>query len=605
MTDQPITEHPLTDVAASSGKLDELISALKAEGVSEHHIQIATRRQAQTREDLTQIMHPSQLGFLSAEGVARVSAKMMGHPYKSILELQSVPASVIKKALSDKRIELKNMNFGVPISINGRLLGLAIAQESHHLDAHSVFAGFDLDFVVVSTQTLSKLWRLHYSNTHAQMSEMLAQLEQQVRSQTANEQTTGPTLDSQIVRRSILTVLRHGCFQQMSDIEFTATSDQGGGMLLGKRFGSGHLLASLTKPVWDLIWTYLVGEMSATDPIKEGPVDRLMEFKDSDIGFEDISTRFTFRVSLMKRSRNSLNQGGITFRILDSQAQAHDFDQLGFDDETREEILSITRRTDGLFLVTGPTGSGKTTTLYSILDTLDPIQRWIKTIEYPIEYARGTWRQFAIDDVAAGRSSQASHQGVEGAGADRLLKGLLRAAPDVILYGEIRSADIAKSLVTAATTGHLCFSTLHNNDAGSALNRLHLLGLDMTALADVLRGVLALRLVRTLCACAEPDERSGVQKVLDEATYLGDVIRQPRRPLGCVECDWSGYTGRRLVYELLVVTPEVQDQIEQGVSARRIAEKAIPTERSIKASALRLVATGQTCLDEVKALGVH
>jgi Tfp pilus assembly pilus retraction ATPase PilT len=595
--EQPRLAVVVNDQVEMIDKLDEqdrVIEALRGEGVAEHHIQIALGRQEKTHETLTQIMRPDQLGFLSGEGVARVNARLHGFAYKSMQDFEELEAAKVLAQLDARGIVLTSTESGVPVGLNGTDIELAISENEQTLNA-SVFPGLNHVFCMVSAQTQHTLWCNHFARTGAALHDTLRQLESQVKGDAG--------VDQGLVRRFILSVLRHGCYQQMSDVEFCSTSP-GSGMVLSKRFGESQFVTHLVGEVWVRVYTYLVTDLRATDAIKEEPVDRLFEILNSDVQFSDLAKRYSFRVSLIKRHRAPDEMGSITIRLLDSQRDGMDFELLGFDEQTQKDVSEIIDRSDGLFLVTGPTGSGKTTTLYSILTALvDPVRRWVKTIEYPIEYARGMWRQFAIDDVK--REQHKSDQ-QEGQGADRLLKGLLRAAPDVILYGEIRSADIAASLVNAATTGHLCASTLHNNDAASALNRLNLMGLDMPALADVLRGVLALRLVRTVCAaCAQDDSGVEVELALKDASYLGSQVRRPRRGVGCLECDGSGFRGRKLIYELLKVTPDVQDAIEQGVTARKIAAKFIHEERSMKASAMRLVASGHASYEEIKRLGLR
>jgi type II secretory ATPase GspE/PulE/Tfp pilus assembly ATPase PilB-like protein len=175
-------------------------------------------------------------------------------------------------------------------------------------------------------------------------------------------------------------------------------------------------------------------------------------------------------------------------RLLDRQSNAAEFEALEFDSETSRKLKEYSQSKTGLVLVTGPTGSGKTTTLYAMIKQIDPTERWIQTIENPIEYRHGLWFQYEVPKAAG-----------EEKGAAKLLKGLLRNAPDVCLVGEVRDAEVGNILLELSNTGHLVFSTLHNNNAALALTRLKNFGLDMYGLASVLQGILAQRLVRTLC----------------------------------------------------------------------------------------------------------
>src|SRR5574343_1582631 len=248
----------------------------------------------------------------------------------------------------------------------------------------------------------------------------------------------------------------------------------------------------------------------------------------------------------------------------------------------------------GLFLVTGPTGSGKSTTLYGALKLIDPVSRWVQTIENPIEYSHGLWMQYQVPRSAAD----------EGAGAASILKGLLRNAPDVSLLGEVRDAEIGRLLLELANTGHLAKSTLHANSAADAITRLKLFGLDMPGLASVLLGILAQRLIRCLCPkCKVPEDRAEVlgQMAMDWIRPMQPTPYQASHG-GCPFCNYTGYHGRHMVYELLDVNANVVKAIEDDRPPNTIAQAGIEPNGNLRANAMRLVARGLTSMDVVNQL---
>jgi type IV pilus assembly protein PilB len=577
--------------------------ALRSEGVSESHIGILRRRQALTNEPITEIMRSSEYGFLPPEGVARVLAKVSQMDYFPPSQIDAVPAVEISKALKDHGIALPSKFEGVlPVNLitaeNGsQTLVLALSEPSKTLAGSRLFNGLPHVYKVASERTLSTMYRRYYSNSDADTMKLFEQL-----SSVKVEEEEAQSL----LRRFVLSLMRHACYAGASDISFSPSATRSGGDVRLKIDGVGQLFTFLPSEIWGRVITHLVTTCGAQDKLPLGPVDRRFVFQESDAEeFGEIAQRYGFRVILMQRNETDNTLVTIVMRILDQHADTAELSTLGFDPETLKYIRDSKDRATGLFLVTGPTGSGKTTTLYATLNEIDPISRWVQSIENPIEYSRGLWMQFQTRQNAAKNDPNGGSD--EAKGAHDLLKGLLRAAPDVILFGEIRKGDIAEQLVDAGNTGHLVFSTLHNNDAALAISRLRSFNLDMSAIASLLLGILAQRLVRTLCTCAVEDHRVDTLTVLGNLPFLdeqrtGKPIKA-KRAMGCPNCHGTGFRGRRMVYELLRVTPRVRELIENGASPSQIAREGINEDRTLVGNALRLVADGITSIDEVKKLG--
>jgi general secretion pathway protein E len=283
----------------------------------------------------------------------------------------------------------------------------------------------------------------------------------------------------------------------------------------------------------------------------------------------------------------------VVMRLLDRSNLALDFDILGFDPQVRERYLDVLSNPHGILLVTGPTGSGKTTTLYASLSSLNSPERKILTIEDPIEYRLEGINQTQVTPQI----------GLTFAAA---LRSFLRQDPDVMMVGEIRDLETAQVAVQAALTGHLVLATLHTNDAPSAVTRLIDMGMEPFLITSTLNAVLAQRLVRRLCPhCAAPFEPpASWLATLSIATGLPvsaavDATRL-RRPVGCVACEGTGYQGRVAVTELLVMDETLTRLVLEQAEARAIGEAARRAGmRSMLQDGSAKVLAGQTTLEEV------
>ena len=277
----------------------------------------------------------------------------------------------------------------------------------------------------------------------------------------------------------------------------------------------------------------------------------------------------------------------VVLRLLDPEGARKPLDGLGMPASLRARLARILGREHGLFLVTGPTGSGKTTTLYALLESLDRQGRNILTLEDPVEYRLEGLTQVQVRPRA----------GLTFAAA---LRSVLRQDPDVIMVGEMRDRETAEVGLAAALTGHLVLSTLHTNDAPGAVARLGEMKAARYLVAGGLIGVLAQRLVRRLC----PECRTVEPVAGDELYSLGlpTPPHLPRAP-GCQACAGSGYRGRVGVYELLEVGPAIRSLILDGAAADTIREAATAAGmRSLPADAWARVDEGLTSLDEVRPL---
>lgn len=581
--DEAPTYEASTDGSAAN---DVQVRALRDAGISESHIQIALQRQSLTHEPLTEIMRSAEYGFLTPEGVARVQAKISQWPYFAPSQIDGIATREIQKILAERNVRITKMEPLLPVGVQNGRLQLALCEPRNASKAHLLYPHWQHDFVVCSERSLQTLYRRAY----AQSGKDAMDLYQKLKAISLDDEGA-----DRVLREFVLALMRHGCYLGASDIALTPMTSNSGGVVRYKVGGMGTIFTFLEAKIWQRVIVHLLNAAGATEKIKEAPVDTRFEFKDSDMEqYTEIAQRYGFRMELMQRRKSESHSVTCVMRILDQQAESSELDALNFDDETLRYLRDVKERATGLMLITGPTGSGKTTTLYALLNEIDPVGRWIESIENPIEYSKGLWIQF-----------QTETGGSEATGAYNLLKGLLRAAPDVILFGEVRKGDIGNELVDAGNTGHLVFTSLHTNSASLAISRLRGFGLDMTAVASLLLGVLAQRLIRTLCHCAVPDTRIETMTLLQNQSFLtrGNQTLKPHRAMGCIECNHTGYRGRRMIYELLKISPSVKDMIERDHPPSAIGKEGITPEYTLIANALRLVAQGQTSIEEAKKLG--
>ena len=278
----------------------------------------------------------------------------------------------------------------------------------------------------------------------------------------------------------------------------------------------------------------------------------------------------------------------IVMRILDKEGLKLGLPELGFFADDQAKFQGLISGSDGVFLVTGPTGSGKSTTLYSALNYINKPDRKIITVEDPVEYQMG-----GINQVQVKRDV-----GMTFAAA---LRAMLRQAPNIVMIGEIRDLETAEIAINAALTGHMVFSTLHTNDSVSAVTRLVDIGVKPFLVSAALRGALAQRLVRRNCqACAAPYKPTAKELYSIGMSEQDLANATPMKGPGCPKCGERGYKGRRGVFELFVITEEIQEMIYGGsnlVELRRKAREA--GMRTMREDGQRKVASGMTTIEEV------
>ncbi len=306
--------------------------------------------------------------------------------------------------------------------------------------------------------------------------------------------------------------------------------------------------------------------------------------QDGHLSVQEAGTKVNFRVSTIP----TVGGEKVVMRLLDEGSKTFELEHLGLCQRDVKSIQSLIDRPHGMIVVTGPTGSGKTTTMYALLSKLNSVSRNIVTVEDPVEYRLPGINQVHSDNE-------------HGLGFANALKYIMRQDPDVIMVGEIRDHETASTAVQAALTGHLLISTLHANDAIGAVARLDDLGIDHFKIGGALLGSIAQRLLRQICPqCKDPIEPneqllktlSKDRKIPDNAVFY--------RGRGCKKCLGTGYSGRLPIYEIMVVTPAMAEGIENGLPVTKLRQLALADGMvELSAAGIEQVLAGRTTLEEV------
>jgi type IV pilus assembly protein PilB len=277
---------------------------------------------------------------------------------------------------------------------------------------------------------------------------------------------------------------------------------------------------------------------------------------------------------------------GAAIRILDKSNAVFTLDQVGLDGDARERFESSVRKPYGAVLVTGPTGSGKSTSLYGALQEVNDIEKNIITIEDPVEY-----RLNGINQINVNRKA--------GLTFATGLRSILRADPDIIMVGEIRDAETARIAIEAALTGHMVLSTLHTNDAPGAITRLAKMGIEPFLTASAVDCVVAQRLARKLCESCKR-KASVSSEALRQSGFAVDQDIEVYEPVGCTRCSGTGYRGRIGLFSVMVMTEEIKDMAISQAPESEIAMAArAGGMKTLREAGLAKVLEGETSIEEV------
>lgn len=539
-----------------------------------------------TREELTTIA--TDIGVINYEQALEASSILNGIPLIKDSSSSKPTPEVILASQSKKIIDLTVFNGYVPLAFldegNERKLVVAVSRpDKMHIASSQIRTS--IKPVLMAEFDIVRIYRQYFSNVRNELDEII-------------KKATEGSKNESLSRTVLMYIIKYAAYNNANDLHLFK-SVEGLGNVQITIDGVSSLLKTIPEWLFDAILNILILDNKKTDDIQFMHCPGTIMFNEPDIaiiGPEVINT-LNFRLQLGNTS-NHLNSRGKTavIRLITKNSQNVSLANLGYSHKSMYELSDIINSSSGLFLVVGPTGSGKSTTLYSLMSTIDPIERSVVTIENPIEFQHGAWKQYTLLKNE-GDSSEAE-------GYLDIFKSILRQAPKVALVGEIRDGQVANIAGQAANTGHLILATLHANSAASGIYRLINLGMDKEELALIFKGVLAQRLVRTLCEHCKVEDVENHHHVVEHMgnDYHADVKVFKATHGGCPHCAFTGYTGRKVVHELILADDNVKELIASGANAIEIEKKTLKGKGrpTLISEAYRLVAEGFTSVDEVR-----
>ena len=522
------------------------------------------------------------LGFFSDEQLGEALAEQWNTVFVTLYDKQITHSlvDIISKTMAE-------MYRVVPLELEDNQLTIATAdpQKIQIADELRVFLGYEIHVVVATDAEIDKAIETFYSGEVDTVESIVEELEEDKDLAEASKGLLddGPIdltsaeamADSAPVRKLLNLVLLMAIKENASDIHLEPFESE-----FKIRMKADGVLQEMVPPPKHLSFaiTTRIKVMANLDIAERRmPQDGRIELS---VSGHPVDLRVSVLPTLFGES--------VVMRVLDRGVVSLDLDKLGMDDDILRPFREIIKRPNGIILVTGPTGSGKTTTLYSALSELNEPDDKIITTEDPIEYDIEGIVQVPID----------SDIGVTFASA---LRAILRQDPDRILVGEIRDVETAEIAIQAALTGHMVFSTLHTNDSPATVTRLRDMGVQPFLITATVEAILAQRLVRRICKdCKEeyiPDAESLADLELTSDQIVGKTFY---RGSGCDKCSGSGYKGRLGLYELLIMTDELRDLVVRNASTEEIRDLARKAGMvTLRDSGMVNMFEGHTTADEV------
>jgi len=502
-------------------------------------LRIALHEQQQRKRPLGRLL--VELGFVSDTALRDALATHYGHPSVDLGDTLADPDALarVPRALAQRHrlLPLHYDHASQTLTIAAANADDIVAQDRLRAE---LGPGIRVELRLAADAELSRAIDRHYGQPAA-IDDIVHEIEQR----DARSELWGgnATSDGQAIVRLVDAMLADAAARGASDLHF---EPEAGFLRIRQRIdGTLRQVRALHKSFWPELAVRL--KVMAGLDIAESRCPQ-----DGRISITLAGRPIDFRVA----TQPTLHGENIVLRVLDREKGIVPLNALGLTDGQRAILDRILARPEGLTLVVGPTGSGKTTTLYSILNHLNAEAVNIMTLEDPVEYPLAQLRQTSV-----GEASRLDF-------ADGV-RALLRQDPDILLIGEIRDTDTARMALRAALTGHRVFSTLHANSVAGALQRLVDIGLRTDMLAGSLGGIIAQRLVRRLC----PDCRTETTAGQDDCRLLGldpASLHRIFHPVGCPACDFRGYRGRLAIMELVRIDPALDELIHEGASLGRV-----------------------------------
>jgi type IV pilus assembly protein PilB len=497
-----------------------------------------------------------QMGYITEEQLAQALSEQFGLKMVYLAEMP-IPAQVLS-AVPETMAQLYRV---IPISLENNVLTIATCdpQKLSVEDELRTFLGFDVRSSVATERDIQKALDKYYAGATESVESIITDMESDTELQRAAEAASGDgpidltsveaLADSAPVRKLLNMVLLMAIKDHASDLHFEPFEDE-----FRIRIKADGVLFEMVPPPRHLSFaiTTRIKVMADLDIAERRlPQDGRIELN---VGGHPVDLRVSVLPTMFGES--------VVMRVLDRSVISLDLEKTGMDAPTLKQFREVINKPNGIILVTGPTGSGKTTTLYSALSELNHISDKIITTEDPVEYDLDGIIQVPIDPGIGNTFAQ-------------LLRAILRQDPDKILVGEIRDTETAEIAVQASLTGHTVFSTLHTNDAPSTVTRLRDMGIPPFLITATIEGILAQRLVRRICAhCKEevmPTADMLADLELDSTMIAGKKFYRGR---GCQNCNRTGYKGRVGLFEMMPVNDDMREMIMNNSSTDQLRTAA-------------------------------
>ncbi|WP_309889228.1 type II secretion system ATPase GspE [Archangium sp.] len=590
LADAPLAK-PATDAATQviahgpaylcGRPLGEILRATA--GLTEEKLQEALRIQVEKGGRLGEIL--AGMKAIGEEEVAKALGLQLDLPYLARIFLEEVSVELIRRV----PINFAKQALILPLTVEGDTVALAVADPLNTtvLDHARMLLGMNVSPRIALASTITDAINSVYDRASNEAEQLVDELESTNLDSITHELDEVKDLiddagDEAPIIRLINSVLFRAAKERASDIHIEPMERE-----LLVRFRVDGVLQEIIKPP-KRYQNAIVGRVKVMGQLniaeKRLPQDGRIRIKlagrDIDIRLSTIPTTYGER---------------IVMRLLDKNTTLLDLTELGMAAHTLEGMEHVIRRPHGIVLVTGPTGSGKTTTLYGALSRINTPDLNILTVEDPVEYQLKGIGQMAVTPKIGLSFAQG-------------LRAFLRQDPDVIMVGEIRDKETAEIAIQASLTGHLVFSTVHTNDAASAVTRLVDMGVEPFLVASSLTGILAQRLVRRVC----PDCRVQYSPTEEEVRELGMTktqfierhgVEKIYKATGCPSCNQNGYRGRTGIYELLLVDDTVRQLALKNVDSSTIKKAAIANGMlTLLDDGARKIALGETTIAEVLSI---
>ncbi len=523
-----------------------------------------------------------EMGLVSDDQIVQALAEQFGLQPVDIEGI--VPPDDVRSVISNAMAQLYRV---IPLHLKDNVLTLATCdpQNLSMQDELRTFVGYDIRLLVATETQIVKLIDKYFNDEVESIEKIVNELQQDNELKAASEKLLGggpinlsdvsELVDSAPVRKLLNMVLLLAIKDHASDIHFEPFEEE-----FRIRIKADGVLYEMVPPPRHLAFaiTSRIKVMANLDIAERRlPQDGRIELS---IGGHPVDLRVSVLPTMFGES--------VVCRVLDRSVVSLDLGNVGMDEETMTGFRKVMEKPNGIILVTGPTGSGKTTTLYSALSEMNRMEDKLITTEDPVEYDIDGIVQIPIDhDIDVTFAS--------------CLRAILRQDPDKILVGEIRDLETAEIAIQASLTGHTVFSTLHTNDAPSTITRLKDMGVPTFLITATVEAILAQRLVRRICAeCREPVDPSDEILMEIEVTreQMGD--RKFYRGAGCGTCHNTGYKGRIGLFELMILDDDLRDMILNNASADDLREKARNKGmRMLRDAGMQFAFEGKTTVEEV------